>query len=78
MDHHRRALDGSVIRTVSPRLAVAGRATLILVVYGAVLYVAAVAVLELVALLSGLAGVLLLFTAGMAGIAAARRSRTGR
>jgi hypothetical protein len=70
-DHRRGALDGSVIRTVSPGLAVAGWATLIPVVYGAVLYVAAVAVLELVALLSGLAGFLLLFTAGMAGIAAA-------
>lgn len=62
---------GSGIQAVRPKLAVVGRGVLGLLIFGIVLYFAAIAVGETVARIPGFLGAVALFTVGMLGIAAA-------
>lgn len=70
-DYGTRVLDARLVWDVSPKLTTIGWGTLVVVIYGTCLYAAAIVVGELVSLLPGFAGAVVLFTIGIAAIGAA-------
>jgi hypothetical protein len=70
-DHDTGFLESQSREGVSRRLAMIGRGTIAAVIYGVCLYAAAMVVGELASLLPGFAGVVLLFTVGIAVIGVA-------